>query len=608
MDNRRDFLKKGSAVVAGSMLAELGILEAASSAGAKPGQRPNIVFILVDEMRFPTVFPAGITTPEQFLTQYMPNVHYLWQRGVKFERYYSSGNACSPARATIATGLYPHQQWLLATRTIGGPSLQTGFPTYGRLLRRLYNYQTPYFGKWHLSDPPADGTTNGYLQNYGFDGQTVPDPTGVNGEGYYRDGPDIAAKAVTWLQQSARRDQPFCATVSFVNPHDKQFFWAGSEGDAYESLFAGNSLVPFAASYKSVPLEDNPNPLAYPTVPPNWESYDALLANGKPTTQQLIRSFQEAVWGGVVDDPNGTGFSVSPSPIDPSKYGVAKAPYSYWKRGLDMYTTVLAMVDEQVGKVVAAVPRSIRGNTVFVFASDHGEYAGAHGLLSGKLASAYEEAIRIPLIVADPSHRYTKQVSKPRQQLVSSVDLVPMLVTLANRGSTRWRVGPLQKIYGERLNVVDILGSPKAKGRDHIVFSTDEVLPLALNYEKAPTHVLAVRTPKEKLVTYSFWLPGTTRPVKAKMQLEYYDYSTAEGRAETRSHPDDPRAKALAAKLFNQYVPQQTQQPLPPSLKTSVAKAKASYIAFEAAANGLTPQQLIQGGKLKSLLGYSGNF
>ena len=107
-------------------------------------------------MRFPSVFPAGVNTPAEFLRRFMPNLFYLWQHGVKFESYYSAGNACSPARATIATGLYPHQEWLLATRTTSGPSLQTGFPTYGRLLRQ-FGYQTPYFGKWHLSNPPPTG-------------------------------------------------------------------------------------------------------------------------------------------------------------------------------------------------------------------------------------------------------------------------------------------------------------------------------------------------------------------------------------------------------------------------------------------------------------------
>jgi hypothetical protein len=148
--DRRDSLKKGGAVLAGGVLADTGIFERAASAAANDtgSTRPNIVFILVDEMRFPTAFPQGVNTPEEFLKQHMPNVCELWRHGVTFHRYYSSGNACSPARATIATGLYPHRQWLLATRTTFGPALQLAFPTYGKLLRAL-GYETPYIGKWH---------------------------------------------------------------------------------------------------------------------------------------------------------------------------------------------------------------------------------------------------------------------------------------------------------------------------------------------------------------------------------------------------------------------------------------------------------------------------
>lgn len=630
--NRRDFLKTGGAAVAGGMLANLGVFEAAANAAVKADKRPNIVFVLVDEMRFPSAFPVGVKDAGEFLAKFMPNVHHLWSRGVKFERYYSSGNACSPARAAIATGLYPHQEWLLSTRTAAGPVLQSAFPTYGKLLQS-FGYQTPYIGKWHLSNPPTDLTVDGYLAEYGFTGLTNPDPTGLNGGGSggvvptdkYPEGlpadindvpvddPYIANQAVGWLRQNRNNEQPFCLTVSFVNPHDKQFFWAGSDSQIFTPLFEHTPYQPYVTSYTTVPGEQTSviPEYGYPAVPPNWEPMKDLEKHGKPNTQVLMRTFQELIWGGITDDPKDMSFSTRRSPHGPRRLGVGIAPFSYWRRGLDMYTFVLNMVDQQIGKVLAAIPRNQMANTVVVFASDHGEYAGAHGFLSGKVGTAYEEAIRLPLIVVDPSGRFARGVDTPRQQLASSVDLTPMLVTLGNRGSDSWRRrGYYQKIYGERLDLVNILRNPNAGGRSHVLFATDEILaPGALNYNHAPIHVLAVRTDEAKLVTYSHWAPGTTRPI-GRMTLEFYDYSTANGRAELHSDPHNPRVKPLLNQLLNQYVPTQMEAPLPAPLKRSVAKGRASYVAFEAAIQVAGLKKLIEGNKpqLTEKLGYGAMF
>ena len=89
----------------GKMLADLGLFDQMASGATTPVQtHPTIVVLLVDELRFPTVFPDGIKTPAQFLRKYMPNLYDLWQHGVKFTNHHTAGNACSPARATIVTG------------------------------------------------------------------------------------------------------------------------------------------------------------------------------------------------------------------------------------------------------------------------------------------------------------------------------------------------------------------------------------------------------------------------------------------------------------------------------------------------------------------------
>ena len=138
------------------------------------------------------------------------------------------------------------------------------------------------------------------------------------------------------------------------------------------------------------------------------------------------------------------------------------------------------------------------------------------------------------------------------------------------------------------------------------MFATDEIFPAAMNYAHAPTHVLAVRTREAKLVTYSHWAPGTTRVIPRSVKLEFYDYNTATGRAETRSHPHDPRAKVLAHKLFREYVPRQMEAPLPPSLRSTVLKARASYVAFNALTNAYSYKSLGPQKKLSTVLGYGG--
>ena len=103
---RRDFLKSSAAVAGASMASRLGFAKRATESGSQP----NILFILVDELRWPSVFPVGIHSPEQYFRRFMPNLYkHIWKRGVKFSNYYTAACACTPSRDTIITDLYAHQ-------------------------------------------------------------------------------------------------------------------------------------------------------------------------------------------------------------------------------------------------------------------------------------------------------------------------------------------------------------------------------------------------------------------------------------------------------------------------------------------------------------------
>jgi arylsulfatase A-like enzyme len=223
-------------------------------------------------------------------------------------------------------------------------------------------------------------------------------------KGYLND-IDIANDAASWLAQRQTSDTPWCLTVAFINPHDKEFFPADTEFKTFTDLYCDdrkynpNGYVQFM-DFKAGPPKYNwvtnplktPDSLAYPPVPPNWESADHICKE-KPSTQTFARLFQEAVWGGVNDETSATDFSIvlyptnstSPPATPPtSNIGVAKAPYSYWPRSLDSYSQIMQIVDRRIGTVIEALPSAVKDNSIIILTSDHGEYAGAHGFVSGK--------------------------------------------------------------------------------------------------------------------------------------------------------------------------------------------------------------------------------
>jgi arylsulfatase A-like enzyme len=617
--DRREFIRKTSAIGAALATPTLA-LGASGSAAANAAHKgtPNILFILLDEMRYPRVFPDGINSPGEFLRIFMPHTHVLWRKGVKFSGHYTAASACTPARGTLITGLYSQQNWVLTTifdspSSKGSlqPTLDRGFPTYGKLLRSL-GYSTPYIGKWHLSI-----TQKGVreLQEYGFQAMTFPDPTGSNLQGTIGDIPNlyysdeyIANQAASWLGQRKTSEAPWCLTVGLVNPHDKEFFPAGTEFLTYHDIFASSnynpngyaqwrdySMGPPNYNWQTNPLK-NPPPLPYAAVPPNWESADRIQRT-KPTSQSFNRMIQECIWGGVQDDPASTDFLITeyPVPIDGVTKGIGKAPFSYWKRSLESYTQILTDVDERIGDIVNSMPHDVARNTIIILSSDHGEYAGAHGMVSGKTTSVYEEAYNIPLIIVDPTGRYAGDIETIREGLTSSVDILPMLVTIANNGNRNWLTGDYAQLYGSRHDLLPMLKSESAPGRPYVTFTTDETLPDSYvpNSSTTPLHIIGVRTQNNKLGVYSFWAPESTT-ITGKSELEYYDYATTAGQLELDNRKHDPAARALYRELMTTILPDELRAPLPGSLVATQTLAESRYVGYVRLINagGITEPQL----------------
>jgi N-acetylglucosamine-6-sulfatase len=172
--------------------------------------------------------------------------------------------------------------------------------------------------------------------------------------------------------------------------------------------------------------------------------------------------------------------------------GVApEPPESRRGRGADRDSVVrdqlrtLAAVDEGVGALLRALER--RGqldNTVFVFTSDNGYLLGEHGQFDNK-RFAYEESIRIPLIV-----RYPRLVARGAKidALALNVDVAPTLLELAG-------AEPLEKVHGRSL--LPLLRGRPAEWRESFLaeYFLEKVAPRAPAWQ-------AVRTARWKYIHY----------------------------------------------------------------------------------------------------------
>jgi arylsulfatase len=222
---RRDVLKS---LAAGSLLAGL------PCAFGAEGKRPDIIVIMVDDMGFSDIgcYGGEIDTP---------NLNALAAGGVRFTQFYNTARCC-PSRASLLTGLYPHQAGvghMVNDRGYDGyrGDLNRSCATFGELLRPA-GYGTYMAGKWHVTKFTApEGPKDNWPMQRGFDryyGTLVGagsfwtpkaltrdnEQIEAPAEGfYYTDA--VAENAGTFIRDHHAKspDKPFFLYAAFTAPH-----------------------------------------------------------------------------------------------------------------------------------------------------------------------------------------------------------------------------------------------------------------------------------------------------------------------------------------------------------------------------------------------------
>ena len=153
----------------GILLAAFGIQAQETKNNSKNVKRPNIVFILADDMGYNELGSYGGKIIET------PNIDQLAKEGMKFSNHYCGSNICAPSRGTLMTGKHTGHAYIRDNRALpyeGNEPIPAAEITVAEILKTA-GYTTGAFGKWGLGYPASEGSPNnqGFDQFYGYNGQ-----------------------------------------------------------------------------------------------------------------------------------------------------------------------------------------------------------------------------------------------------------------------------------------------------------------------------------------------------------------------------------------------------------------------------------------------------
>ncbi|MCA9192993.1 MAG: sulfatase [Planctomycetales bacterium] len=343
--------------------------------GYSAAPAPNIIVILVDDLRWDEIGCAG----HPFVRT--PNIDRLANEGARFRNAFSTTPLCSPVRACLLTGMYTHHHGILDNTDRSSQSHQlTTFPW--ALHER--GYETAYVGKWHMGNDDTRRPGFDYWVSMKGQGTSFDPVLNVNDQEQSFSGhtTDVLNElALDFVRRP--RSKPFCLYVAHKALHPELVQRDdGSLSDPTASQFLA------ATRHRKLYADD--------AIPRRLNVLDKL--DGKPALQRPVNGLPP------LSQTTGTSDETVRDRL-----------------------RMLAAVDEGVGQLLRELEEDGRlERTIFVFTSDHGYWYGEHGL-SVERRLAYEEGIRIPLLV-----RYPPLVPSGRliDEFSLSIDLAPTMLEL----------------------------------------------------------------------------------------------------------------------------------------------------------------------------------
>ena len=311
--------------------------------------RPNIIFLMTDDQNVRSLGCYGAPGVKT------PNIDALAADGVAFDRHYDTTAICMACRATVMTGLLEYRHGVnFGTGTVGDGQMrkEDWEQSYPMLLHKA-GYRTAFAGKFGFTI--EDTSKSGRYPEDDFDmwgggpGQTsfitARNKSMVQyAKNYPHSTRSYGAFGSDFIKESAKKDQPFCLSISFKAPHRPV-----QPDPLFDDIYAG-ALFP---------------------KPENFGREHGMHFPEQSRRGRQYQRFEEWHYNDAYDEV------------------MAK------------YYQLIYAVDVAIGMIREAVETAgVKHKTLIIFTSDNGYLCGAHGY--GSKVLPYEESSRVPLIIYDP--------------------------------------------------------------------------------------------------------------------------------------------------------------------------------------------------------------
>ena len=347
-------------------------------------KKPNILFILTDDQGAWAMGCAGNTDIET------PNLDRIARQGVRFDNFFCASPVCSPARASILTGMIPSahgvQDWIrsgnLDQDLLGDkkddpyyaceskpiPYLE-GMITYTDVLKEN-GYHCALSGKWHLGDSirPQHGFEKWFTIGRGgcyYNKADIVEEGNISYETRYITNV-ITDKALDYMREFGGKEDPFYLSVHYTAPHS--------------------------------PWDEDQHPAEY------------------------IERYRDCGFTATPDLP------IHPNQVPTAPFGTGEVRKSL----LRGYYAAITAMDAEVGRLLDELEaQGLEQDTIVMFMADNGMNMGHHGIWgkgNGTFPfNMYDTAVKVPFLVSWPGHYPQGLVS---QRMCSQYDFFQTLMDM----------------------------------------------------------------------------------------------------------------------------------------------------------------------------------